>query len=266
VKATHTPCRHLRRSVSTVLLPVLLASRGYASKGIDLPNVGTLAVLPATHGGMHDLQFNGDSPVWQWTGKDYEIPKADLPQSNMDPWKTAQAPGRPLMAYVTPIDSVIKRVFVACEQGRPLLMLLTRQPLPAGARTLTFVFNGWTVNVPLQRNVTNRDLWMADLSRSQIPLWLAHPRLRRQHASNLPARHPVLLAHQRRNAGANFHEQLHRGIPGRACRLLPLLMHAPLPFRSTSRRNTTCAARSSSTTAQTAAAPSWPTANSTASR
>jgi hypothetical protein len=47
---------------------------------------------------MHDLQFNGDSPIWRWTGKDYEIPKADLPQSNAEPWKTAQAPGHPLMA------------------------------------------------------------------------------------------------------------------------------------------------------------------------
>jgi hypothetical protein len=53
-------------------------------------------------------------------------------------------------------------------------MLLTKQALAAGPKTLTFVFNGWTVNVPLQRNVTNQNLWMADLSRSQIPLWLAH--------------------------------------------------------------------------------------------
>jgi hypothetical protein len=75
---------------------------------------------------------------------------------------------------VTPIDSVIKRVFVACEQGRPLLLILTKQALPAGAKTLTFVFNGWTVNVPLQRNVTNEDLWMADLPRSQLPYWFAH--------------------------------------------------------------------------------------------
>jgi hypothetical protein len=154
---------------------ILMATpRGHPGKGIGLPNFGTLAVLPATHGGMHDLQFNGDSPIWRWTGKDYEIPKADLPQSNAEPWKTAQAPGHPPMAYVTPIDSVIKRVLVACEQGRPLLLILTKQALPAGAKTLTFVFNGWTVNVPLQRNVTNEDLWMADLPRSQLPYWFAH--------------------------------------------------------------------------------------------
>jgi hypothetical protein len=153
---------------------VMATPHGYAGDGIGLPNFGTLAVLPATQHGMHDLQFNGDSPIWQWTGKDYAIPKADLPQSNMQPWKTAQAAGSPLMAYVTPIDSVIKRVLVACEQGRPLLMVLTKQPLSAEPATLTFVFRGWTVNTPLQRNASNANLWMADLSRSQLPYWFAH--------------------------------------------------------------------------------------------
>lgn len=153
---------------------VMATPSGYASKGIGLPNFTALAVLPTTHGGMHDLQFDGNSPIWQWTGTDYAIPKASLPQSNMQPWKTAQASGSPLMAYVTPIDSVIKRVLVACEGGRPLLMVLTKQPLPSGPATLTFVFRGWTVNAPLQRNDTNANLWMADLSRSQLPYWFAH--------------------------------------------------------------------------------------------
>jgi hypothetical protein len=153
---------------------LMATAKGYAHKAIDLPNFSTLAVLPAMHHGMHDLQFDGDSPIWRWTGSEYDIPKADLPKSNALPWKTAQAPGHPLMAYATPIDSVIKRLFVACEQERPLLMLLTKQPLAAGSKTLTFVFNGWIVNVPMQRNVTNSNLWMADLSHSQVPQWLAH--------------------------------------------------------------------------------------------
>lgn len=153
---------------------VMATAQGYAHKQIGLPNFTEIAVLPSTHLGMHDLQFDGNSPIWQWNGSQYEIPKADLPQSNMQPWKTAQASGSPLMAYVTPIDSVIKRLLVACEQGRPLLMVLTKQPLPAAPATLTFVFRGWTVNAPLQRNASNTNLWMADLSRSQLPYWFAH--------------------------------------------------------------------------------------------
>lgn len=153
---------------------VMATAQGYAHKQIGLPNFTEIAVLPSMHLGMHDLQFDGNSPIWQWNGKDYEIPKADLPQSNMQPWKTAQAAGSPLMAYATPIDSVIQRVLVACEQGRPLLLVLTKQPLPAGPATMTFVFRGWTVNAPLQRNASNANLWMADLSRSQLPYWFAH--------------------------------------------------------------------------------------------
>ena len=153
---------------------ILATAHGYADNAIELPRFNGMSVLAGTHHGMHDLQFDGDSPIWQWNGKDYAIPKADLPQSNMQPWKTAQASGRPLMAYVTPIDSVIKRVLVACEQGRPLLMVLTKQPLSTGSATLTFVFRGWTVNAPLQRNASNANLWMADLSRSQVPYWFAH--------------------------------------------------------------------------------------------
>ncbi|HET7563297.1 MAG TPA: hypothetical protein VFJ87_13045 [Rhodanobacteraceae bacterium] len=153
---------------------VMATAQGYGKKAIGLPNFTEIAVLPATHHGMHDLQFDGNSPVWQWTGSQYDIPEADLPQSHMQPWKTVQAAGSPLMAYVTPIDSVIKRVLVACEQGRPLLLVLTKQPLPAGPATMTFVFRGWTVNAPLQGNDTNANLWMADLSRSQLPYWFAH--------------------------------------------------------------------------------------------
>jgi hypothetical protein len=153
---------------------VMATPHGYAGKGIGLPNFTTLAVLHAAHHGMHDLQFGGNSPIWQWTGSDYDIPKADLPQSNASPWKTAQASGHPLMAYVTPIDSTIKRLLVSCAQGRPLLTMLTKMPRPAGPVTLTFVFRGWAVNVPMQRNVYNANLWMADLARSDLPEWLAH--------------------------------------------------------------------------------------------
>lgn len=153
---------------------VMATARGYADDVIDLPNFyGEIDVLPAMHHGMHDLRY-GDGPVWKWNGKEYDVAKDDLPGSGAAPWKTARAPGHPLMAYATPIDSVIKRILVACEQGQPLLMVLTKQRLPAGPVTLTFVFRGWAVNAPLQRNASNTNLWMADLSHSDLPEWLAH--------------------------------------------------------------------------------------------
>ncbi|TAN05224.1 MAG: hypothetical protein EPN38_11370 [Rhodanobacteraceae bacterium] len=154
---------------------ILATAHGYASKAIDdLPNFyGEITVLASEHHGMRDLQF-GDSPIWIWNGKDYAIPRADLPKSNAERWKTAQAPGRPLMAVATPVDSRIKNLLVFCEQGTPLLAIVTKMPLSTGQVTLTFVFRGWTVNVPMQRNTYNQSLWVANLSRSDLPEWLAH--------------------------------------------------------------------------------------------
>ena len=154
---------------------ILMATpSGYASKGIDLPNCTTVAVLPAMHHGMHDLQYDGDSPIWKWNGKKYDIAKADLPGANAPAWVTRQATGHPMMAVATPIDSTIKNLLVFCEQGTPLLAMVTRMPRPAGSATLTFVFRGWTVNVPLQQNTQETRLWVANLSRSDLPMWLAH--------------------------------------------------------------------------------------------
>ncbi|MBS0317919.1 MAG: hypothetical protein JSR49_12410, partial [Proteobacteria bacterium] len=152
---------------------VMATPQGYAHKQIGLPNFTTLAVLPAMHGGMHDLQFDGDSPVWQWTGKEYAIPKADLPQLHAPAWETRAAAGRTL-ALVVPIDSVIKSVSLFCDQGQPVLAMLLKLPRPAQPTTMTWVFRGWTVNVAM--SPTNRDgtLWMTNLSRSDLPEWLAH--------------------------------------------------------------------------------------------
>lgn len=153
---------------------VMATSNGYSSKTIGLPNfAGEIDVLPTRHQGMHDLRY-GDSPVWKWNGKDYDIAKADLPGANAPPWQTRQAAGHPLMAVATPIDSTIKNLLVFCEPGHPLLAMVTTTPLTEGKVTLTFAFRGWTVNVPMQRNPRTATLWTADLSRSDLPQWLAH--------------------------------------------------------------------------------------------
>lgn len=154
---------------------ILMATPGgYAGKGIELPNFGTLAVLPAMDHGMHDLQFDGDSPIWKWNGKEYDVAKTDLPGSKAPAWVTRQAAGHPMMAVATPIDSTIKNLLVFCEQGTPLLAMVTKAPRSAGPVTLTFVFRGWTVNLPMQHNSQSATLWVADLSRSELPQWLAH--------------------------------------------------------------------------------------------
>lgn len=153
---------------------VMATSRGYARTTIGLPNFGgNLAVLAATHHGMHDLQFNGDSPIWHWNGRAYAIAKADLPGANAPAWQTRNAAGRTL-AMAVPTDSVIKTLSVFCNQGKPVLAMLVKARPPAGSVTLTFVFRGWTVNVPMGQGNRDGSLWLADLSRSDLPQWLAH--------------------------------------------------------------------------------------------
>lgn len=56
---------------------VMATAHGYASKAIDLPNFyGEIDVLPGKHHGMHDLQYEGNSPVWKWNGKEYEVSRS----------------------------------------------------------------------------------------------------------------------------------------------------------------------------------------------
>lgn len=154
-------------------LIVMATAHGYASKKIDLPNFyGEIDVLPTTHHGMRDLRY-GDSPVWKWDGKDYAIDKADAPGSGAPPWQTRNAAGRTL-AMAIAIDSVIKDVTVFCNQGKPVLAVLAKARPPVGPVTLTFVFRGWTVSVPMTPGNRDATLWLADLSRSDLPQWLAH--------------------------------------------------------------------------------------------
>lgn len=154
---------------------VMATPSGYARKGVGLPNFGgELDVLPSLHQGMHDLQFNGDSPVWTWDGKQYGIENAYLRVANTSPWETRKSAGRPMTAVATPIDSTIKNLLVFCKQATPLLAMVMKMRPPTGPVTLTFVFRGWTVNLPMQPDNTNATLWVGDLSGSDLPRWLAH--------------------------------------------------------------------------------------------
>jgi hypothetical protein len=152
---------------------VMATPHGYAEKSIGLPNFGWATVLPATHHGMHDLQYNGDSPIWKWNGKEYDVAKADLPGANAPPWQTRDTAAGTL-AMVVATESVIKTVSVFCSQGKPLLAMLMKKRPSAGPVTLTFVFRGATVNVPMSQGNREATLWMADLSGSNLPQWLAH--------------------------------------------------------------------------------------------
>ena len=122
---------------------------------------------------MHDLQFNGDSPVWRWDGRQYGIARADMPGADAPAWQTRQAAGRTL-AMVVPIDSGIKTISVFCDRGRPVLAMLAKAPQPRAPLTLAFGFRGWLVNVPMAPGNGDGTLWLADLSGSDLPQWLAH--------------------------------------------------------------------------------------------
>jgi hypothetical protein len=153
---------------------VMATSRGYARTSISLPNFGgELDILSTTRHGMHDLQFNGNSPIWHWNGKQYAIAKGDLPGAHAPAWQTRRAAGRTL-AMAVPIESAIKTLSVFCDQGKPVLAILVKARPPAGAVTLTLAFRGWTVNVPMGQGNRDGSLWLADLSRSDLPEWLAH--------------------------------------------------------------------------------------------
>ncbi len=102
------------------------------------------------------------------------VPVAPPPEASAAPaWQTRNAAGH-LLAMAVPIDSVIKTLSVFCDQGKPVLAMLLKMHPPAGPVTLTFVFRGWTVNVPMAPGNRDGTLWLADLSRSELPQWLAH--------------------------------------------------------------------------------------------
>lgn len=169
---------------------VMATAHGYSSDAIGLPNFyGEIDILPTRHGGMHDLRFNGDSPIWRWNGKEYDIAKAGAPQSQAPArptpvprstgtatgpgWQTREAAGRTL-AMVVATDSVVKSLSVFCDQGKPVLAMLVKARPPAGAVMLTFGFSGYPVVVPMGQGNREGTLWLSDLSQSDLPVWFTH--------------------------------------------------------------------------------------------
>jgi hypothetical protein len=64
---------------------ILATAHGYAHTAVELPRFNGMSVLAGAHHGMHDLQFDGDSPIWRWNGKEYAIDKADRPGGSAPP-------------------------------------------------------------------------------------------------------------------------------------------------------------------------------------
>lgn len=166
---------------------VMATPQGYARTGVDLPNFyGGVDILAGTHAGMHDLQFDGDSPVWNWNGRQYAIHTGDpgaasthapasLPTAGGPGWQTRDAAGRTL-AMAVASRSVIKTLSVFCNAGKPVLAMLVKARPPAGPVMLAFEFNGRVVKVPMGQGNREATLWLSDLSRSELPRWLAHER------------------------------------------------------------------------------------------
>ena len=160
---------------------VMATANGYAADAITLPNFyDEIDILHGKHHGMHDLRYGGDSPPWYWNGKEYDInknPSVAHPSGSSgsaSPAWQIRSGGDRTVATAAAIDSSIKSLAVFCEQGYPLLAMVTKAPRPAGQVILTFVFRGWTVNIPMQQNSHNSLLWLSNVSRSDLPLWLAH--------------------------------------------------------------------------------------------
>lgn len=151
---------------------VMATADGYASTAIGLPAFNELGVLPSVHQGMHDLQFDRYSPPWRWNGSQYQIDETGLPASAAMPWQLHDTGGF-LVASVAPIDSVIDSISLYCNQGVPVLDVQMKMALAAAAPTMTWVFNGWTLNLPLSPTGSERTRWLVNLSNSDLPLWLA---------------------------------------------------------------------------------------------
>ena len=93
------------------------------------------------------------------------------------PWQLRAVAGRPPLALGLAAGSIdIKSLSVFCERGRPLLAMLLRRAPKAGPLTLSWVFRGGLVNLPMRRGNAGATLWLADLGSSTLPQWLASQR------------------------------------------------------------------------------------------
>lgn len=152
---------------------VMATAHGYANTAISLPYHSEIAVLASKHQGMHDLQFDQFSPIWHWNGDAYVMEAATRAEPVLPGWENRWAGNRSI-ATVGVVRSVIGSLSVFCDGERPLLAALTKLPLAAESVALTFVFRGWIVNTVLAAGNREGTLWLADLSRSDLPQWFAH--------------------------------------------------------------------------------------------
>ena len=152
---------------------VMATPEGYASTAIGLPYHSEIAVLASKHQGMHDLQFDRFSPIWHWNGDGYAMDAAASAEPVLPGWENRWAGNRSI-ATVSVVRSVISALSVFCDGERPVLAALTKLPLAAESVTLTFVFRGWLVNTALVAGNREGTLWLAALSRSDLPQWFAH--------------------------------------------------------------------------------------------
>lgn len=90
------------------------------------------------------------------------------------PWEILPVAGRPPIALATAAASTdIKSLSVFCDGGQPVLaLLLNRRPAP-GPLTLSLVFRGGIVNLPMSRGNNAATFWQAGLGASQLPRMLA---------------------------------------------------------------------------------------------
>lgn len=85
------------------------------------------------------------------------------------PWEVVPAEGRAPLAYVDAAASPrIRSLSIFCDAGRPALAMLTVKPITERPVTLTWNFNGRTINLAMIQSNREATFWQAGLAGSPL--------------------------------------------------------------------------------------------------
>lgn len=85
------------------------------------------------------------------------------------PWEVVPVEGRTPLAYVDAAASPsIKSFSIFCDHGRPLIAMLLGKPATSRALTVSWVFSGRVVNVPMVQGNNEATFWQGSLTGSPL--------------------------------------------------------------------------------------------------
>jgi len=89
------------------------------------------------------------------------------------PWETRPVQGRTPLAFISAAASPdIESFSLFCDRGKPALALLLNKPARGAAVTVSWVFAGGMVSVPMVRGNRESTFWQAGLAGSPLPQML----------------------------------------------------------------------------------------------